>query len=347
MPRGFVRGLAVCGLPAWLLSVQAQTIAERTAAVRDVVQGDAACTSLTPFFWEIGDASGAKASGNGGAGAGKLLTAASTLPIASASKWVFASLLVEQAQGQLSELMVRQLNLTSGYTNFKACAQNTTVGACLSQVGAAGGTNGDYRPAHDGKFYYNSGHMQLLGNASGYGGYNNSTLTTALKQLPNTQRGLTYVNPQLAGGMGVSVNGYGLFLRNMLSGTYTHMAPLLGSHAVCTTPNSVNCPTAVFSPINNTREGGPNAISNEEWHYSLGHWVEDDPVVGDGAFSSPGRSGFYPWIDASKTWYGIIARNDTVNLANPDPKLQPYYTSIQCGRKMRAAWITPTTTGAK
>ena len=29
--------------------------------------------------------------------------------------------------------------------------------------------------------------------------------------------------------------------------------------------------------------------ATESWHYSLGHWVEDDPPLGDGAFSSPGR----------------------------------------------------------
>ena len=118
-------------------------------------------------------------------------------------------------------------------------------------------------------------------------------------------------------------------------------SPLLGSDPVCTTPNNPNCPSAVFSPINNSRAGGPNNISDERWHYSLGHWVEDDPTVGDGAFSSPGKFGFYPWIDASKSWYGVIARNDVVNVYSTDPKKQPYVTSVACGRKMRAAWLHP------
>jgi len=31
--------------------------------------------------------------------------------------------------------------------------------------------------------------------------------------------------------------------------------------------------------------------------------------VGDGAFSSPGAFGFYPWIDRTKTNYGVLARS--------------------------------------
>ena len=33
-------------------------------------------------------------------------------------------------------------------------------------------------------------------------------------------------------------------------------------------------------------------------------------MAGDGAFSSPGLFGFYPWIDAGKTYYGVLARYD-------------------------------------
>jgi hypothetical protein len=61
---------------------------------------------------------------------------------------------------------------------------------------------------------------------------------------------------------------------------------------VCTNPRT--CAQAVFAPL----------PPNESWHHSVGHWVEDDPVVGDGAFSSPGAFGFYPWVDASRTHYG-------------------------------------------
>ena len=83
------------------------------------------------------------------------------------------------------------------------------------------------------------------------------------------------------------------------------------------------CPTAVFTP----------SPRGEQWHYSVGHWVEDDPTVGDGAFSSPGAFGFYPWIDAGKTWYGVLA---TLNVGGA-------IDSVRCGRLIRKAWLTGTT----
>jgi hypothetical protein len=49
----------------------------------------------------------------------------------------------------------------------------------------------------------------------------------------------------------------------------------------------------------------------------------------------PARSGichigFYPWIDATKSYYGIISRFSTGGS----------YPSVQCGRLIRAAFIT-------
>jgi hypothetical protein len=34
--------------------------------------------------------------------------------------------------------------------------------------------------------------------------------------------------------------------------------------------------------------------------------------VGDGAFSSPGAYGFYPWISTDKHYYGIISTKGNV-----------------------------------
>ena len=70
----------------------------------------------------------------------------------------------------------------------------------------------------------------------------------------------------------------------------------------------------------------------EQNHYSVGHWVEDDPVHGDGAFSSPGAFGFYPWISANRVAYGIVAREAHVSKAGSD--------SVVCGRAIRKAWTT-------
>jgi hypothetical protein len=62
-------------------------------------------------------------------------------------------------------------------------------------------------------------------------------------------------------------------------------------------------------------------------------------VTGDGAFSSPGAYGFYPWIDASKTYYGIIARESTTNVTGPAQNT-PYWLSVLCGRLVREAFLT-------
>ena len=121
---------------------------------------------------------------------------------------------------------------------------------------------------------------------------------------------------------------YARFLRATLKGDL-QMGALLGSHAVCTNPQT--CPKeAVKTPIPQT----------ETWHYSVGHWVEDDPKVGDGAFSSPGAFGFYPWIDASKTFYGIVAREDRSGLRSDDSDQKPAVQSVDCGRLIRAAWLS-------
>jgi len=98
----------------------------------------------------------------------------------------------------------------------------------------------------------------------------------------------------------------------------------LAAASVCTNP--ATCPTAVYSPI----PGSSGA--NESWHYGLAHWIEDDAVVGDGAFSSAGAFGFYPWIDATRTIYGVLARRGTAGNAG--------YNSAQCGRLIRKAWVT-------
>ena len=104
----------------------------------------------------------------------------------------------------------------------------------------------------------------------------------------------------------------------MLNGQL-QIASLLGSNATCTNP--ATCPTALNTPIRN----------DASWHYSIGHWVEDDPVSGDGAFSSAGAFGFYPWINADKNLYGVLARLDAAGGGN---------SSALCGAAIRKAWVT-------
>jgi len=80
----------------------------------------------------------------------------------------------------------------------------------------------------------------------------------------------------------------------------------------------------------------PPMAGTESPHYSIGHWVEDDPEAGDGAFSSAGAFGFYPWIDSRVRWWGVLARLDLHVGTEPGPGVE----SMFCGRRIRAAWVS-------
>jgi hypothetical protein len=103
------------------------------------------------------------------------------------------------------------------------------------------------------------------------------------------------------------------------------MGALLGSHAVCTLPGpDCNASADVLVP--------------EAWHYSLGHWIEDDPATTprmNFAYSSPGLFGFYPWVDTDRKLYGILSRQ-----AGNIVEQNAGYVSAQCGRLLRLAWKT-------
>ena len=109
------------------------------------------------------------------------------------------------------------------------------------------------------------------------------------------------------------------------SGAPLRLGALLGSNPVCTFP-STTCNAAK-----------PAAVS-EAWHYSLGHWIEDDVATTPSlnfAFSSPGSFGFYPWIDIDRTLYGIVARQSEAFTG-----VDEGYASAKCGRVLRLAWKT-------
>ena len=140
----------------------------------------------------------------------------------------------------------------------------------------------------------------------------------------------TWNTPELAGGAFDTPRDYALFLRKILDGTLL-MRDALGSNKATTLPATTGCVDGTTTCV----PGPP--FSSENLHYSLGHWVEDDPTsLGDGAFSSPGYYGFYPWIDSTETWYGIVARD--VNTGNA----LAFSGSINCGRLIRRAWLTGT-----
>lgn len=292
--------------------------AARTAAATATAQSTTnACASLPSFYWEIGDRAARIASGSvHQSGAILTYTSSTNLSIASASKWMWGAYVVEKRGGVLNATDIKHLTFTSGYSSFDTCAMGDTVGSCL-----ATGDNGTYTAATNGKFFYNGGHMEKQASLMGLDGADNAALAVEVKGQIGTEIAMTYTQPQPAGGVRTSADEYAKFLRKIITGDL-RMGGVLGTQAVCTNPTT--CATAVSTPI----------PTDESWHYSLGHWVEDDPTVGDGAFSSPGAFGFYPWIDSGKTYYGIVARESVGGAA---------IESVKCGRLIRKAWLTGNT----
>ena len=292
----------------------------REAAATAVANNDASCKAIQPFYWEIGDRNGSLVSGTVGGDTPKADTA---MLVASASKWFFGAYVAQIRKGHLTDADVSALSMRSGYVSlqYAACIRllpkrqkRETVAECLQSRG-----NDVYTAADAGHFFYNGGHFQHhAAVALGLGAMNNETLHDEISRQLGSDIRFTYDSPQLAAGVSTSAADYAKFLRKLLRGELA-LAALLGSNAVCTNP--VSCSGAASAPVS----------TQESWHYSLAHWVEDDPKVGDGAFSSPGAFGFYPWIDASKAYYGVLARHEISATASSQ--------SVQCGRAIRKAWL--------
>lgn len=287
---------------------------DRIGAARATVAENPKCSTdtLGAFFWEIGDRNGVKVSGSVGSDAP---TASTSMWVYSASKWLYAANVVEKRG--VVDRDVPFLNFTSGFTEFgnlPACLGDTIESCLLGRDGQD--------PATIGKYFYDSGHMQHhAANVMNLGAADNQALAADLNGTVGNF-GFSYTVPQPASGVVVSPEGYASFLRKMLRGELA-LAAALGRNKVCANPLTSGC-NALSSPA----LGG-----NEAWNYSLGHWVEDDPNIGDGAFSSAGGGGFYPWIDKTKTYYGLVARERS---AEGDAG----YHSAECGRLVRQAWVT-------
>lgn len=109
-------------------------------------------------------------------------------------------------------------------------------------------------------------------------------------------------------------------MRKGLAGQLTLLAHL-GEDPVCTHAGP-DCPSAQSSPAD------PRA-----WHYSYGHWIEDDPSIADDrSFSSAGAFYFYPLVEKTKHQYALVARQQETTDA--------YVKSVDCGRLVRKAYLT-------
>ena len=305
----------------------------KALAAAQTVQNHPACMALTPFYWEIGNATAKLAEGTGGSAASGAPAETDLILIASSSKWLYSSFVVEKRRSSGAALSptddVPFLNFTSGYTNFgiPACpGAGDTIDQCLTALnrigGATGIPKGTFSSENVGKFYYDGGHMEKHASNFGIGSYTGAALGTAVSQ----QLGINirYADAQPAGSGQTSAAEYAKFLRKVLSGSLGITA-LLGTNPVCTWHNAYSqaC-EAVNSPTDGT---------NLHWHYSLGHWVEDDDPS-NLAYSSAGAFGFYPWVSADLKLYGIIAR-ESVGSGE-----QQGFQSAQCGRLVRLAYKT-------
>ncbi|MFY9509691.1 MAG: hypothetical protein WAQ05_01785 [Rubrivivax sp.] len=323
MSRSFVTGgLLLAGLWTAGTAAAQATDAQRISAAKRTVATHPYCSTRTlgAYYWEIGDASGAMTSGAAAPRGDTAVGADTVIGVASASKWIYAAYTVQKYGDEPSARPY--LNLTSGYSNFRTsdCPTAGTVAQCLP--GARSRSE-----ALNQVFHYDGGHMQQHAINMGLGPLYNGELAVEIGSMVGTAVVLSYVQPGLAGGVSTTARSYGGFLRSLMAGSATPLAlgSMLGSNPVCTFP-SASCNASRLTAM------------PEAWHYSLGHWIEDDPATTPAiniAYSSPGTFGFYPWIDASRSYYGILARQTEAFSGNDEG-----YASAKCGRVVRMAWMT-------
>jgi hypothetical protein len=297
--------------------VGAADVSARAAAASATAQSTTnACAAVRPFYWEIGDKTGRAVAGSVQRTGSRLTyNALTVMPLASASKWLYGAYVVQRRNGTLSASDLRFLTMRSGYASMSTCLRSQNVDSCLAY-----GNNGNYSPQADGAFFYDSGHMQQHASLLGLGAMVNTALAAEMRSvLGNDLPSLSYSQPMLASGAQATPDDYGRALRKMLGGQLK-IGEMLGSQKVCTNPATCRPGEALLTPV----------PADQSWHYSLGHWVEDDPTVGDGAFSSPGTFGFYPWIDADRTHYGVVARVAELGA----------FSSAACGKLIRRAWLS-------
>jgi hypothetical protein len=309
----------------------ALTDAQRTQAATTTATTNAYCTALPKFYWEIGDRNGRIASGTRGSSPP---AAGDQMAVYSAGKWIYGAYVFQKRSGQLNATDLSALRMLSGYNESSQCLFNTTVGACYNAMDGydAGALN---------KYDYQPGHFQRHAAVTmGLSSYSKTQLASEIHAYLGSDFVFTYNQPQLAGGGKSSATDYAKFLRKTLNGTLLLSGGALGSSAVCTYTGATDpltgrthCDAALYSPVDDPAVG-----LEEDWDYSIGHWIENDPVWlangGDAAYSSPGAAGFYPWVDASRTYYGILARYQLAGSASG--------ASVKCGRLIRKAWLTGT-----
>lgn len=284
----------------------------RKNAVKPTIDTAKECRNVSQFYWEIGDANGPLASGK----KGSFFTADTRVNLASASKWIFATYLVEK-YGGLTDAQIQMLTQRSGYRSFldQVCMFTSKVNECMQAQLPLYAFENPYTAEDVGTFFYSGAHFQQLAINVGLGNYTSPMLTAEIKKYIH-DGDIRFFFPGIGSGMRSSARTFGKLMRKMMRNEY-RIGEMLGSDRICTLPQL--CPMSLRSPL------------EKDWDYSLGHWVEHESGGPDEVFSGPGLQGFYPWISADRTLYGMIS---TQMLA--DFKA----TSSACGGKIRKAWTS-------
>lgn len=281
-----------------------------------------ACEGARPFYWELGDSSGDPiVSGQVG---GNKFDRDTDISIGSASKWLLAAYVVERfnglPNGPEGEKIASALKMLDGYTSFNPllCLATAKVSSCHTV-----GSNDLVEEDRIGYFNYGGGHGQAIATDPallGLGDMYRYQLMNEVNSYLALGDSFSYKTPGVSGGMTASARDYADFLQRILDGSLV-MSQYLG-----------------YSPVQTVCDKCSSFYGVANLHYSLHHWIEDNdqagaltdgtPVpVGDGAYSSLGIFGFYPWISADKNYYGIVSRK-----GYPSP-------SYTCGRAIRDAFL--------
>ncbi len=351
-PSWIRRGGLLAGC-AFLLPAQAYNItAAQNAAASNASCKQVASGSNSGFYWEIGDVHGKIAWGPEGS---KPPDPALALHVDSASKWLFSAYVLEKRGGLAglqagnqngytnSDVAYLQMGNGYDYINDLSCTSSDTISSCYNK-----GSNSTQTAANIGKFYYSGGEfLAMANNRLSLGNLNNTGLGTEISQTLGVN--VSYVAPNPAASGVISSNDYVAFLKKILAGTLK-MHDALSADSWCTNPATYGGLLGLQNKYCPTQSSTPPLPNKMSFAYGLGHWIETDPnavahgsvpadggVPGDGAFNSLGASGFYPWIDASLSYYGVVAPATAVPLF-PANELD-YETTVQCGQAIRKAFL--------
>lgn len=273
------------------------------AAAAAAAAASATCRAVQPFLWEIGSADAVLASGTAGSGAP---TRTTTLGIASASKMLYGAYVAE-TQPTLTADDRRLLNMTAGFASFEKCTPTQTVADC-----AASGNDNIVQSAV-GRFAYSGGDMQYHAAHGPLARMSARQLGAEMTRVLGVP--VAFRQPLIAGGAQISPAGYATVLQRAMRGELK-LGAMLGADPVCTDKRA--CPAAAVS-----------SPAKANWGYGMAHWIE--APEGDGAYSSAGAFGFYPWISHDKRLYGLVAP------AGSRPTI--YWQSTQCGAAIRQAFV--------